>query len=62
MLKQILAKEISRVARAHSKSASMRLTVPERVASELDLDIRDLVEWEIYTEKGKTFARVRKME
>jgi hypothetical protein len=63
MLKQqILAKEVSRIKTAHSKSPSLRTTIPQKIVSDAKLQADDVLEWEVYVEKGRTYMRVRKME
>lgn len=59
-MQQILTDEITRIKRAHSKTESMRITIPQRIADELGWHIEDRLVW--HTEKGETFARVKKLE
>jgi len=52
----------STVARANSKSNSLRATVPEEIAKDLGLKVGDMLDWSTESEKGKKYARFRKLE
>lgn len=54
--------QTSKVAKATTTSSSLRATIPENIAKELGLAIGDVLDWDIVTEKGKKYARFRKLE
>lgn len=54
--------EKSTVARASSKSPSLRATIPEKVVKELAVKEGDVLDWETYSERGKRMVRVRRLE
>jgi hypothetical protein len=58
----LMVKEISRVAKANSKSVSLRATIPSSIVEDLDLNIGDAISWETYTEKGETCVRIKKIK
>jgi len=53
--------EKSAVAKASSKSPSVRTTVPEKIAKEMELRVGDILDWEIGSQSGRTIARVKKL-
>jgi hypothetical protein len=52
----------SAVAKASSKSDSVRATIPEDIAKDLKLQVGDILDWSIVEEKGKKYAKFRKLE
>lgn len=52
----------SAVAKANSKSPSLRATIPEKVVAELSIKPGDILDWEVVSEKGKQFMKVRRLE
>lgn len=52
----------STVAKATTTSKSLRATIPESVADEMKLNVGDILDWEVYNEKGRTYAKIRKLE
>lgn len=52
----------STVARAQSKSPSLRTTIPKSVVDELSIHQGDVLDWEIATEKGRRIMKVKKLE
>ena len=52
----------TRISKANSISSSLRTTIPNDIVEYLDLKLGDVVDWEEYQEKGKKYARVRKLE
>ena len=44
------------------KSESLRATIPKEIKEYLELKIGDVIEWESYIEKGKKYAKIRKLE
>ena len=52
----------TRISKANSISSSLRTTIPNDIVIYLDLKLGDVVDWEEYQEKGKKYARVRKLE
>jgi bifunctional DNA-binding transcriptional regulator/antitoxin component of YhaV-PrlF toxin-antitoxin module len=53
--------EKSTVARANSKSPSVRTTIPKSIADRFDLGVGDVIEWDVVLDKGKASIRLRKM-
>ena len=41
---------------------SARLNIRRRIVAELGLQVQDIVEWEVSSEKDKKVARIRKLE
>ena len=52
----------SKVAKATTNSKSLRTTIPENVVADLGLDVSDVLDWQIVEEKGKKYAKFRKLE
>lgn len=52
----------SKVARASSKSPSVRTTIPEEIAKQLKVGVSDVLVWEQAVVKGKAGAFIRKAE
>jgi hypothetical protein len=52
----------STVARANSTSPSVRATIPEEIAKEMQLSIGDILDWEIKERKNRKIMIVRKLE
>jgi hypothetical protein len=50
------------VSKATTTSASLRATIPEDIVKELSLQVGDALDWETLTDKGKKYARIRKLE
>lgn len=62
-LKQlVVTRDISHIAKANKASTSGRTTVPKKIMDALHLEIGDIVEWELHTDKGRTIAHVKKLE
>ena len=58
----VLMGQKSAVAKANSKSPSLRATIPEKVVAELSIKPGDILDWEVVSEKGKQFMKVRRLE
>jgi hypothetical protein len=52
----------TRISKANSVSSSLRTTIPNDIVKHLNLRIGDVVDWDEYQEKGKKYARIRKLE
>ena len=52
----------STVAKASTNSPSVRATIPENVAKELGLKVGDVLDWSVVEDKGKKYAKFRKLE
>jgi hypothetical protein len=52
----------STVARASSNSPSVRATIPEEVAKEMQLSVGDVLDWEIELRKNRKVMVVRRLE
>lgn len=50
------------VARATSKSSSLRATIPEQIAKQMGLEAGDVLDWELVSEGKRNIVRVRKLE
>jgi hypothetical protein len=55
-------RELSRLVKANTKSGSIRTTIPKKIVDDLRLDVNDVLEWRIDTEKGEKFARVKRLK
>ncbi len=54
--------EKSIVAKANSKSSSVRTTIPEKIVQEMEIDIGDVLDWETIMQGGRKVVRVKKLE
>ena len=54
--------EKSMVAKASSKSPSIRATIPEKIAKEMSLNVGDVLDWEIEIRKTRKVMIVKKLE
>lgn len=52
----------TRVQLANNVSGSLRITIPNDIAEEMDLKVGDVVDWDTMADKGKKYARIRKLE
>jgi bifunctional DNA-binding transcriptional regulator/antitoxin component of YhaV-PrlF toxin-antitoxin module len=52
----------STVAKANTKSSSVRTTIPEKIVQEMDIAIGDVLDWETTTQGGRKVVRVKKLE
>ncbi len=52
----------TRISKANSISSSLRTIIPNDIVEYLDLKIGDVIDWDEYQEKGKKYARIRKLE
>ena len=52
----------STVAKASSKSPSIRTTIPEGIAKEMGLEVGDVLDWETASEGGKRVMKARKLQ
>ena len=52
----------STVARATSKSISLRATIPEDIARGMGLEVGDVLDWEMTTEGRSKIVKVKKLE
>ena len=50
------------MAKATSKSSSLRATIPEEIAKEMGLEVGDVLDWELTAEGKRKVARVKKLE
>ena len=50
------------VSKATTTSESLRATIPGDIVKELSLQVGDALDWDITTDKGKKYARIRKLE
>lgn len=58
----LMVRKTSRVTYANVESESLRATIPKEIKEYLELKTGDVIEWESYTEKGKKYAKIRKLE
>jgi bifunctional DNA-binding transcriptional regulator/antitoxin component of YhaV-PrlF toxin-antitoxin module len=54
--------EKSIVAKASSKSPSVRTTVPEKIVEEMEIKVGDVLDWETVMQGGRKIIRVKKLE
>lgn len=52
----------STVARATTSSSSIRSTIPENIVKDMGLKVGDILDWQVVEEKGKKYAKFRKLE
>ena len=52
----------TRVQLANNVSGSLRITIPNNIAEDMGLKVGDVVDWDTMTDKGKKYARIRKLE
>jgi bifunctional DNA-binding transcriptional regulator/antitoxin component of YhaV-PrlF toxin-antitoxin module len=52
----------STVAKASSNSPSVRATIPEEIAKEMQLSVGDVLDWEIEERKNRKLMIVKKLE
>jgi hypothetical protein len=52
----------SKVTLANNVSKSLRATIPNNVAEYLSLESGDVIEWETFSQNGKKYARIRKLQ
>jgi hypothetical protein len=53
----------SHITKATTTSSSLRTTIPEDVVKNMKLNEGDVLDWEVNsTDKGKSYAKVRKLE
>jgi bifunctional DNA-binding transcriptional regulator/antitoxin component of YhaV-PrlF toxin-antitoxin module len=52
----------TRISKANSISSSLRTTIPNDIVEYLDLKMGDVIDWDEYQERGKKYARIRKLE
>jgi len=52
----------STVARASSNSPSVRATIPEEIAKEMQLSVGDILDWEIELRKNRKVMVVKRLE
>lgn len=52
----------STVAKASSNSPSIRATIPEKIAKEMQLSVGDILDWEIESRKNRQIMVVKKLE
>jgi bifunctional DNA-binding transcriptional regulator/antitoxin component of YhaV-PrlF toxin-antitoxin module len=52
----------TRIQLANKDSGSLRLTIPAEIVEEMGYQIGDVIAWDTVTEKGKKYARLRKLE
>lgn len=52
----------STVAKASTNSPSVRATIPENIVKDMGLKVGDILDWQVVEEKGKKYAKFRKLE
>jgi hypothetical protein len=52
----------SSVHSARAGTPSVRCTIPEDIVTQLGLNVGDVLDWSVVEEKGKKFAKFRKLE
>jgi bifunctional DNA-binding transcriptional regulator/antitoxin component of YhaV-PrlF toxin-antitoxin module len=52
----------STVARASTNSPSVRATIPEQIAKEMQLSVGDILDWEIELRKNRRVMVVKRLE
>lgn len=53
---------VSKITRANLKTESLRATIPENIVNALKLQAGDVLDWSVVDDKGKRYARFRKLE
>jgi bifunctional DNA-binding transcriptional regulator/antitoxin component of YhaV-PrlF toxin-antitoxin module len=59
---RLIMGKTSKIAKANALSSSVRATIPNDIVEYLGLRIGDVIDWERYTEKGRKYARIKKLE
>ncbi|HEX7031520.1 MAG TPA: AbrB family transcriptional regulator [Nitrososphaera sp.] len=54
--------EKSIVAKASSKSPSVRTTIPEKIVKEMEIAIGDVLDWETMMQGGRKIIKIKKLE
>ncbi len=55
--------ETSKVAKASSKSPSLRITIPESIVRQMGIRVGDVMDWEVYLDsESRRALRVRKLQ
>lgn len=54
----MVGRETSTLARANDKSYSLRTTVPKGVVNHCELEVGDMLHWEIHEKEGKRYMLV----
>jgi len=52
----------TRIQLANKDSGSVRVTIPLEIVEEMGLEVGDVMAWDTVSEKGKKYARLRKLE
>ena len=52
----------TKVQLANNVSDSLRITIPNDIAEDMGLKVGDVVDWDITSDKGKKYTRIRKLE
>ncbi len=52
----------SAVAKANSKSPSLRTTIPKKIVQEIQIKPGDILDWEITSQRGRRVMRIKKLE
>jgi len=54
--------EKSIVVKASNRSPSVRITIPEKIAQEMEIKIGDVLDWETTMQDGRKMIRIKKLE
>jgi bifunctional DNA-binding transcriptional regulator/antitoxin component of YhaV-PrlF toxin-antitoxin module len=54
--------EKSIIAKASSKSPSIRTTIPEKIVKEMKLNVGDVLDWSIDTQNDRKIMKIKKLE
>ncbi len=54
--------EKSIVAKANTKSSSVRTTIPEKIVREIEITVGDVLDWETTMQGGRKIIRIKKLE
>lgn len=52
----------SSVSKGHSKTHSLRTTIPEEVCHEVGISVGDLLDWSVLRKDGKKIIQVRRID
>jgi hypothetical protein len=57
-----LVRLTSKITLANAISKSLRATIPVEIVESLNLEVGEVIEWELFNHNGKKYARIRKLE
>ena len=62
MIQIISLREITRLTKAHTRSNSLRATIPNNVVKELRLQESDFIERDVFEDGNEKYAKIKKVK